>query len=79
VSSILYRLDGRGPNEAQMIRTSVLDRFGDPSSLQPMSWCEHPGPTGACPTDQPRLVFELEPGTGCLLFLTADVAAPPPR
>jgi hypothetical protein len=79
VSSILYRLDGRGPNESEMIRMSVLGRFGQPSSLRPMTWCEQPDPTGACPANRPHLVFEPGPDIGARLFLTAGLVLSPPR
>lgn len=78
VSSIQYRLDGRGPNELEMIRMAVLDRFGQPSSLQPMTWCERPNSTGTCPPNRPHLVFEPGPGIGARLFLTAGLVAAPP-
>ncbi len=73
VSSILYRLDGRGPNESEMIRMSVLNRFGPPNSLRPMTWCERPDPTGACPANRPHLTFEPGPDIGARLFLTAGL------
>jgi hypothetical protein len=78
VSGILYRLDGRGAGEAEMIRASVLDRFGHPTSMHPMAWCERAGADGVCPADKPRLTFEPGPGVACRLFLTVGAAVPPP-
>lgn len=70
VRSILYRLEGRLPGEPEMIRAAVLEHFGEPSSRQPLAWCEHPGPTGLCAADRPRLSLEPGPGTATLLLLT---------
>lgn len=76
VMSIEYRLDGKGQNEPGMIRAAVLERFGQPSSMQPLAWCQRPGPAGLCLPEQARLTFDPLPNGASILLLSAGM---PPR
>jgi hypothetical protein len=71
VHRIEYRLSGKGAGEPDMIRASVLNRFGEPSWRQPLAWCGRAARATGCPADQPRLTFEAGPGVSSLLTLTA--------
>src|SRR4051794_12011660 len=71
VHRIEYRLSGKGAGEPDMIRASVLNRFGEPSWRQPLAWCGRAARATGCPADQPRLTFEAGPGVSSLLPLTA--------
>ena len=51
---IVYRFNGRGPNEDAIIRAAVLDHFGTPDLTVPLTWCARPP---ACPAGQPALTF----------------------
>lgn len=73
VAQIVYTLKGTQPNEAPMIRSSVLERFGPPDQASPMTWCQ--GPTkGICRPEQPSLQFSPESLT---LVLKAATLKPP--
>jgi hypothetical protein len=71
VIRIDYTLDGRGPNEQQMIRQAIRDRFGPPSVPAPVRWCSAAAVLRGCPDDSPRLELAEGPGTAMRLVLTA--------
>ncbi len=71
---ITYFFMGHGPNEANLVRGSVLDRFGRPATEAPLTWCRAPAADGLCPPDQPRLSFRAGAGQAGVLTLTAGTA-----
>jgi hypothetical protein len=74
VRNIAYRFYGRAVGEAQMIRRAVLDRFGPPTSREPLTWCDPPNGSALCEAHRPRLTFVPEPDGGGTLSLVAGSA-----
>lgn len=80
VIRIGYTLAARGPNEQQVIRQAIRDRFGAPSVPAPARWCSVAAALRGCPDDSPRLELAEGPGTAMRLVLTAgdlDGVQPP--
>jgi len=71
VERISYVFDAKRPNEPEAVERSVLDRYGPPTSLSPMTWCDRRAGTGPCPANAPRLTFE--PGAGSSRVLTLSL------
>lgn len=71
ISRIAYLLNGRGPNEQQVIRQAIRDRFGPPSVSAPPRWCSAAAAHRGCPDDSPHLELAEGPGTAMRLVLTS--------
>jgi hypothetical protein len=65
---ITYTLNAHGANETELIRASVVDRFGDPATSTPLTWCRAPDSNGVCPPGLPVLTFK--PGQDVTRILT---------
>ncbi len=74
VRRIDYVFKANGPGEPDMIRASVMRRFGDPSDVTDTIWCLRISAKGTCPTDQPHLRFQ--PGPGVTLILSLSDGSP---
>ena len=57
VRRIDYTFKANGAGEPDMIRRSVMRRFGEPSDLTETAWCPRITPKGTCPADGPSLRF----------------------
>ena len=68
--SIAYDFGNRYGREAESIRTSILDRYGAPSTPTPLAWCHLPA--GGCPATEPRLLFEQRHDGHYILTLSAS-------
>ena len=67
--SIAYTLAGRGVGEPDVIRATVLNRFGPPSGHDPLVWCAGTGSAGCNGADQPRLTYQEGPDTSSTVTL----------
>ena len=57
VAQINYTLRGTKMGEHEMIRSSMLQRFGLPNQANPMTWCHSVTANGNCRPDYPSLSF----------------------
>lgn len=71
VQGIAYQLNGKAVGEPQMIRGAVLERFGRPTTDDPMTWCNPPNGSALCQADRPRLIYKTAPKGGGTLSLLA--------
>ena len=70
VTEIAYTLDARRPGEPEAVEQAVLDRYGTPTSANPMTWCDRPPGGGPCAPHEPRLSFRHGVGVARILTLT---------
>lgn len=68
VRRIDYTFKANGAGEPDMIRASVMHRFGDPSDVTDTVWCPRISAKGTCPADRPTL--RLRHGAGVTLVLS---------
>ena len=68
VRRIDYTFRANGTGEPEMIRASVLRRFGDPSDVTDTVWCGRISPVGTCPPDRPNL--RLRHGAGVTMVVS---------
>ncbi|MEI7712401.1 MAG: hypothetical protein WCI94_13265 [Rhodospirillales bacterium] len=68
VRRIDYTFRANGSGEPEMIRASVLRRFGDPSDVTDTVWCGRISAVGTCPADRPNL--RLRRGAGVTMVLS---------
>jgi hypothetical protein len=68
--SVTYDFGNRYGREAESIKTSILDRYGTPSTTTPLAWCHMPA--GGCPGTEPRLLFEQTHDGHYVLTLSAS-------
>lgn len=71
VERISYTFDGRKRNEPDALERAVVSRYGEPTVVAPMTWCDRRPGTGPCPAGAPRLTFE--PGDGSTRVLTLSL------
>ena len=68
VRRVDYTFRANGAGEPEMIRASVLRRFGDPSDVTDTVWCGRISAVGTCPADRPTL--RLGHGSGVTMVLS---------
>ena len=70
VQRIDYTFKASGAGEPEMIRASVMRRYGDPSDVTDTVWCARISAVGTCPPDRPNLRFRHGSGVTVILSLS---------